>query len=107
MTPGGRRGVAGIAVHENGAGRKSRAVARGEIAEHNHRVAGIAEREQHVAAGMAGAPGDQKRKRILPCHSPYLPPAVAVPAPVAAGAAEVPWSVHAGHVAPCRRQVAN
>ena len=26
-------------MHENGAGRKSRAVARGEIAEHNHRVA--------------------------------------------------------------------
>ena len=108
---GRRRRAADIALHERRVGRNRRAVACGEIVEHDHRVAGIAQRERHVAAHITGASGDQKRAPAG--HSPSLAAPVAVraarradPEPGRARERDPGWTAGTGAAAtldgPCR-----
>ena len=53
--------VAGIALHEIHVRRHRVTPAGGQIIEHHHRVAGLTEGEDRVAAHVSGAAGDEHR----------------------------------------------
>ena len=62
-----QRLIADVADHELGARRHRPVEAGGEIVEHDHALAGVDQRVDHVAADVAGAAGDQDRHAINPC----------------------------------------